>query len=109
MVQSGRDSSPGDQTSPNNEKTLFVVERKIRFVSPDALSIMQSALAEASRRLNAHGQPIRYLRSTYVPDQGRLMCLFEAESAEAVRVVNENAQAPYNSIAAVLERVAPQG
>ncbi len=88
---------------------LFVVERKLRFVSPEMLLIMQSALAEASRRLNAHGRPIRYLRSTYVPDQGRLMCLFEAESAEAVRVVNENAQAPYSSIASVVERVVPEG
>ena len=71
--------------------------------------MLQAALAEASRRLTAHGQPIHYLRCTYVPDQGRLMCLFEAESADAVRVVNENAQAPYSSIASVLETVAPEG
>ncbi len=90
--------------SSTGEAGLFVVERRLPSISPEVLSMMQTALSEASRRLTALGEPIRYLRCIVVPEQGRLLCFFEAESAEAVRAVNANAQAPYGSIAAVLER-----
>jgi hypothetical protein len=86
---------------------LFVVERRLPAVTPEGLAMLQAALADASRRQTTRGEVVRYLRSTYLPEQDRVLCLFEAGSAEAVRVVNETAQAPYRSIVAAVERPAP--
>ena len=75
----------------------FVVERRPLIVG-GALSMLREALTDASRRLTARGQPVRYLRSVSLPDEGRMLCFFEAVSADAVRVVNRNAMAPFISI-----------
>jgi uncharacterized protein DUF4242 len=86
---------------------LFVVDRRLPGITRDALAMLQAALVDASRRLTARDEPIRYLRTTYVSEQGRLLCLFEARTAEAVRVVNETAQVPYSSIAEALDLQPP--
>ncbi len=107
---SGRplDHSPEQALSTGTALKLFVVERRLPAVTPEGLAMLQAALADASRRLTTRGEVVRYLRSTYLPDQDRVLCLFEACSAEAVRVVNETAQAPYRSITAAVERPAPE-
>ena len=86
---------------------FFVVDRCLAAVTPEAMALLQAALVDASRRLTARGETVRYLRSTYLPEHDRLLCLFEAGSAEAVRLVNETAQVPYRLIAEALERPAP--
>jgi hypothetical protein len=65
--------------------------------------MLQTAVADASRRLTARGEPVRYLRCTFLPDEQRSICLFEAVNAEVVRRVNENAQAPFTAIEAAVE------
>jgi len=60
--------------------------------------MLSEALNDASRRLTARGVPVRYLRSTTVPGEGRQLCFFRAVSADAVKTVNQNAQAPFTSI-----------
>lgn len=80
--------------------STFVVERRPP-IPADALPMLRDALCDASRRLTARGQPVRYLRSESVPAEGRQLCFFEAVSADAVRTVNQNAQAPFTSIRVV--------
>jgi Protein of unknown function (DUF4242) len=75
----------------------FIVERR-RAIPAEAMPMLRDALTEASRRLSARGQPVRYLRSTSFPAEDRLLCFFEAVSADAVRTVNRTAQAPFTSI-----------
>ena len=87
----------------------FVVDLRLPGTTRDALAMLQAALIDASRRLTARDEPVRYLRTTYVSEHGRLLCLFEARNADAVRVVNETAQVPYRSIAEALEIQPPTG
>jgi hypothetical protein len=46
---------------------------------------------------------MRYIRSTFAPEDGRCMCLFEAATAEDVRRLNEEAKLPYSRIVEALD------
>jgi hypothetical protein len=77
---------------------IFLVERDLEGISlHDLGAAKEAATAEAQRMLDA-GTPIRYLRSTFVPEDGRCMCLFEAEDEEDVRALNQSAGLPFLSI-----------
>ncbi len=52
--------------------------------------------------MSAEGQPIRYLRTTFVPDSGRCMCLFESDSATRVEELNRAAQIPFTKVTPAL-------
>ena len=80
--------------------STFVVERRPA-IPAEALPMLREALTDASRRLTARGQPVRYMGSTSAPTASGMLCFFEAVSADAVRTVNTNAQAPFTSIRAV--------
>ena len=77
--------------------TSFVVERR-PVIADAALPMLREALADASRRLTARGQPVRYVRSVAVPAEGRMLCFFDAVSADAVVQTNRNAMVPFTSI-----------
>ena len=49
------------------------------------------------------GTNVRYIRSTFVPGDGRCMCLFEAASEGAVRRLNNEANIPYDRVLEVLD------
>jgi hypothetical protein len=83
--------------------SMFLVEWRLPAITREALAMLQAGLADASRRLTARGQSVRYVRSTYLPDQQRLLCIFEAPTVEAVRTVNINAQAPFLHITSAVE------
>jgi hypothetical protein len=48
--------------------------------------------------MTQEGTPVRYLRSTFIPDEEKCFCLFEGPSVEAVRTANDRAQLPYERI-----------
>ena len=87
--------------------TLYLVERSVPGLTVRQLGIAQLALLESSRRLQAGGDQVRYLRSTFIPGQSRCLCLFEAESRDLVRKVNETAQFPFSRIEEAVEPAPP--
>lgn len=87
---------------------MFIVERRMPTVSVADLAMLQEALIFVSDRLTSRGEPVRCLGSTFLPGQARLLTLFEAESAEAVRSVNENVHAPFVSLEAAISFPAPE-
>ena len=86
---------------------MFVVERRMPNVSTDDLAMLQDALILACDRLTSRGEPVRCLGSTFLPGRARLLTLFQAESAEAVRTVNESVHAPFVSLDAAIRIVPP--
>ena len=86
--------------------TLFLVEQRLR-ITDSELTLLQAALVDASLRLTARGELVRYLGSTYLPGQGRLLSRFEAANAEVVRIVCENSQAPLRSLDAAVDLPVP--
>ena len=82
---------------------VYMVERALPGITLEQLGGAQKAAIETSQRFTMAGQPVRYIRSTYVPGEARCLCLFEAENAQRVRDVNEAAQIPYTRVVEALD------
>lgn len=86
---------------------LFVVERRLPGITERGLAMVQAALAESSARFTARGEHITYLRSTFLPEQDRLLSVFSAMNLEAVRAANEASLVPFTSIQRAVNLPAP--
>jgi len=53
--------------------------------------------------MTSAGTDIRYIRSTFAPSDGRCMCLFEANSAQEVKQLNDEARIPYTRVVEALD------
>ncbi len=69
----------------------------------EQLQMAERAAAAMSERYTANGKPVRYLSSTFVPEEGHCMSLFEARSAKIVQEVNEAANLPFTRIIEAVE------
>ena len=77
---------------------VYMVERDLPGITMEQLASAQRAAIETSRRFTARGEPVRYIRSAYIPGESRCMCLFEAPNAGVVKEVNEVAKIPYTRV-----------
>jgi len=67
-------------------------------------------LEEALARIPQEQDGVRYLGSTYIPEDDSCFCRFEASDVEDVRLVNELARVPFARITAASElAVTPAG
>ena len=81
---------------------LFLVEHRLPRITGAELALLQDTLNDACLRLTARGETVRYLGSTYLPGPERLLSLFEAATADAVRTVSESSQAPTSDLEAAV-------
>jgi len=77
---------------------VYMVERKLPGITMEQLGAAQKAAIDTGKRYTAEGKPVRYIRSTYVPEEARVMCLFEAPNADLVAKLNDEAKIPYTRI-----------
>lgn len=82
---------------------VFMVERDLPGIALPQLAAAQQAAIATSNQFTEEGRSVRYIRSTWVPGDARVMCLFEAESSERVRDVNETAQIPFSRIVEAMD------
>jgi hypothetical protein len=82
---------------------VFMVERDLPGISLEQLARAQRAAIEMSRRFARDGKPVRYMRSAYIPQEGRCMCFFEARDARMVQEVNNAAMLPYARIVEAMD------
>lgn len=78
--------------------TLFVVERYLPGISAEELRAVAERLGAAAANLSARGKEIRYLGSTFVPEEESCFCRFEASSVRVVRDACRAAEVPYARI-----------
>lgn len=83
--------------------TVFMVERDLKGITMEALGAAQQAAISKAKEMTASGTDISYLRSTFAPDDGRCMCLFEAGSDTAVKKLNDDAGIPYSRVVPALD------
>ena len=69
----------------------------------DHVTAAQKAAINTANAYSANGTPMRYIRSTFAPEDGRCMCLFEARSADDVKRLNDEAKLPYLRVVEALD------
>jgi len=82
---------------------IYMVERSLPGIQMEQLAAAQKAAIETSEKFTAEGKDVRYIRTTFVPGEAHCMCLFEADTADFVREVNEAAQIPFTRIVEALD------
>ena len=83
--------------------SVFMVERDLKGISMEALGGAQKAAIAEAKKMRGEGSEIGYIRSTFAPDDGRCMCLFDGESAEQVQALNDRAGLPYTRVVAAMD------
>jgi len=69
----------------------------------DELGAAQKAAIETSQKFTSEGRAVRYIRTTFIPGDSRCMCLFESDSQDLVKDVNETAGIPFTGIVEALD------
>jgi hypothetical protein len=77
---------------------VYMVERVLPGLKMDQLAEAQKRAIQAGKELTAEGKTVKYIRSMFVPNEGRCMCLFEASNPDLVREANERAKVPFTRI-----------
>lgn len=83
--------------------SVYMVERDLSGISMEALKGAQQAAIGKAAEMTAAGTPVRYIRSTFTPDDGGCRCLFEAASAAHVERLNDEAGLPYQRVVPALD------
>lgn len=83
--------------------TVYMVERNLKGIAMSDLAAAQKAAIGTANSYAAKDTPIRYIRSTFALEDGRCMCLFEANSAEDVKRLNDEAKLPYSRVVEALD------
>ncbi len=78
--------------------SVFMVERDLKGISMEDLAGAQQAAIATAKQMTSAGDPVSYIRSTFAPEDGRCMCLFEGESADQVKRLNDMAGLPYSQV-----------
>lgn len=82
---------------------VYMVERSLKGIAMNDLAAAQQAAIATAKQFSAEGTPARYIRSTFVPDTGACMCLFEADDADTVERLNRSAKIPFDRVTAALD------
>lgn len=83
--------------------SVYMVERNLKGISMQDLAGAQKAAIAKAGEMSSKGVQISYIRSTFAPDDGRCMCLFNAQSENDVRKLNDDAGLPYNNVVKALD------
>jgi hypothetical protein len=83
--------------------TVYMVERNLKGISMDQLAGAQQAAIGKAAEMTADGTSIRYIRSTFAPQDGTCLCLFEAGDQGQVKRLNDEAGLPFNRIVEALD------
>lgn len=89
--------------------SLFLVERQLLGITEHQLAMLDTVIAEVTRRFADRGETIRLVRSTFLPRHERLLTLFAAGSSEVVQAVNDAALVPFTSIEPARELPSKRG
>ena len=83
---------------------VYLVERSLmKGTTMDELGVAQKSAIETGKKMTASGKKVRYIRSTFVPDEARCLRLFEATGPELVKELNEQAKIPFTRIVEAMD------
>ena len=83
--------------------TVYMVERNLKGITMEDLAGAQKLAIAKADEFRRRGTAARYIRSVFTPEDGRCMCLFEAESAADVEALNREAELPFEKVVEALD------
>lgn len=83
--------------------SVFMVERDLKGIAMEDLAGAQKAAIAKAAEMRAEGAEVAYIRSTFAPEDGRCMCLFDSDSADTVRQLNDSAGLPYSNVVPAMD------
>ena len=81
---------------------VYLVEHYTPGLPVDGLACLAARVRETAVAMATKGRFVRYLRSTIVPVDEALLCVFEADSEELVREVYARAGVPFERLSAAI-------
>ena len=82
---------------------IFMVERDLKGIEMEDLAGAQKAAISKAEEMRRQGADVRYVRTTFAPEDGRCMCLFDAGSEADVKRLNDEAGLPYHRIVPAMD------
>lgn len=83
--------------------SVYMVERDLKGIAMGDLAAAQQAAIAKAEEMRSKGAQVSYIRSTFAPQDGRCMCLFEASTAADVKRLNDEAGLPYHRVVEALD------
>ncbi len=83
--------------------TVFMVERDLKGIIMPAMAAAQQAAIAHGKQRTAAGTPIRYVPSTFAPEDGRCFSLYEGASAAEVEKLTDDARIPHSRVVGALD------
>jgi len=81
---------------------LYLVEQYSPGLTVDGLASWATRVRDTAVAMGKQGRAVHYLRSTIVPADEALLCIFEANSEELVREVYARAGLPFERLSAAI-------
>jgi hypothetical protein len=81
----------------------FLVLRQLPGVTRDQYAAAQQAVMDAASQSTANGRVVRLLGGFFLPGEGRAICIFRAESAADIAIVNQHAAVPFTEVLEAIE------
>jgi hypothetical protein len=82
---------------------LFVVKRDLPGITPEALLSAGMRAKTCCSEMTSEGQPVRWVRSFFLPETAQTHCYFEAPTRAAVEEANQRARIPFTQITDAVE------
>jgi hypothetical protein len=92
-----------ERPSPDDPLATFLVERYWPGVTADVIRSSDVRLHMAVEEMNNQGTPVRYIRSTLIPEEETVFSLFSAPSAGQVAEANQRSGVPFDRIVEATE------
>jgi hypothetical protein len=82
---------------------MFIVQRDLPGITPEAMQSAALRSKTCCAEMTEEGQPVRWIRSFFLPNTMQTNCYYEGATAEVIKEVNRRAGIPYSAIADAVE------
>lgn len=83
--------------------SIFIVKRDLPGVTPAMLQSAGMRAKTCCAEMTGEGQPVRWVRSFFLPESSQTHCYFEGPSKAVVEEANQRANIPFTAIFEAVE------
>ncbi len=80
----------------------YMVERHLPGITAEQLTAAAKRAKSTTAEMTQQGTPVRYLRSTFIPGEEKVFCLFDGPTEQSVKDANDRAEIPFQRVVEAL-------